>query len=245
MSQDRAVTALLRTSTCGSELNDAVGLTVTNKSDIPQAAQVSIKNEQKIETERISLGNIEPNGQIYRRFEVSHNSIVEVEGITRQGHISDTSPSESIPSKPDPHYFKVDLYSGGNKINEAEGVKKIGDTLYELGKNIGFSPITVKDGLSTLFDALIALVPPSGGQPGKVLYHVQPARFVKTVTKIDEFQYPSTISTSTVHITGTSAASLAASVPIYGSLGINSAAENLYEVITPPQSGGLDGCEQP
>jgi hypothetical protein len=63
-----------------------------------------------------------------------------------------------------------------------------------------------------------------------LLYKIQPARFLKKEVTLDEFQYPSTILSKEAQVTGKSSAGLALSVPVYGSLGVDTNSENLYNI---------------
>jgi len=209
-----------------------VNLTVRNPTDIPQAARVAIKSQDGVEKETVSLGDIEPRGETKRSFEVRPSSKLVVRSSTETGYEAWESAPYTVQSKPDPFSLLVSLGLRGQYLpDDFTAVHQIRSVLSEMGPNVGFEPLPIKNGLSTWFGALVVIVPPSKKQPEmKLLYYVRPGLgFEKPVT-YDEPQYPSSTSSATVHMIGKHSSNLAGSVPLYGSIGVNPASENLYQV---------------
>lgn len=208
-----------------------VSLNLKNPTDIAQSPRVIVQNDKGIEKETLNLGKLQPKGVLQQEFKVPHSSTVVIKSSTDMGYDVCDLPSYSIPTKPDPYPLSVDLCVSGNWLpSDAQGITAIRNALSDLGANVGFTPISVKDGLSTWFGALAALVPASNDHPQQLLYLIQPARFTKKAITLDEFQYPLTVSSKTVQVIGKSSASLAANVPLYGSVGVDTNSENLYDL---------------
>ena len=208
-----------------------VSLKLKNPTDVAQSPRVIVQNDKGIEKETLNLGKLQPKGELLREFEVPHSSNIVIKSSTDMGYDVCDLPPYSIPTKPDPYTLSVDLCLTGNLLlSDANGIAAIGDALADMGQNIGFTPISVKDGLSTWFGALAVLVPANKDHPQQLLYLIQPARFTGRAITLDEFQYPSSISSRTVQVIGKSSAGVAASVPLYGSIGVDTTSENLYNL---------------
>ncbi len=207
-----------------------VNLTVRNPTEISQIPRVVILSDKGIERETINLGMLEPKQEVPRSMEVKDSWNIVIKSITDKGYGAWESAPITIPKKPDPFPLVVDLGFNGNYLpDDSSSIGQIRNALSDLGPNVGFKPIDIRNALSTWFGSLVVMILPSKEQSEKILYLVQPSRFSNTTT-YDQFIYPSTNSTNEVKVIGKSSAKLAASVPIYGSIGVNVSADNLYNV---------------
>lgn len=209
-----------------------VSLKLKNPTDVAQSPRVIIQNDKGIEKETFPLGTLQPKGELLREFKVPHYSNVVIKSSTNMGYDACDLAPYSIPAKPDPYPLAVDLCVGGAEFlpSDSQGITDIRKALSYLGPNVGFTPIPIKDGLSTWFGALAVLVPASKDQPQRLMYLIQPARFTGKAITLDEFQYPFSTSSRTVQVIGKSSAGVAASVPLYGSVGVDTTSENLYNL---------------
>ncbi len=207
-----------------------VNLTVRNPTEISQIPRVVILSDKGIERETINLGMLEPKQEVPRSMEVKDSWNIVIKSITDKGYGAWESAPITIPKKPDPFPLVVNLGFNGNYLpDDSSSIGQIRNALSDLGPNVGFKPIDIRNALSTWFGSLVVMILPSKEQSEKILYLVQPSRFSNTTT-YDQFIYPSTNSTNEVKVIGKSSAKLAASVPIYGSIGVNVSADNLYNV---------------
>lgn len=208
-----------------------VSLNLKNPTDIAQSPRVVVQNDKGVEKETLNLGKLKAKGQLHQDFKVPHSSTVVIRSSNDSGYDVCDLPGQTIPANPDPYPMSVDLCITGNYLpSDSQAMNAIKNALSDLGPNVGFMPVSVRNGLSTWFGALAAIVPASNDHPQKLLYLVQPARFAKKAITFDEFQYPLTVSSKEVQVAGKSSASLSASVPLYGSVGVDTASENLYNL---------------
>lgn len=208
-----------------------VSLKLKNPTDVAQSPRVIVQNDKGIEKETFPLGTLQPKGELLREFKVPHSSNVVIKSSTDMGYDVCDLPPYSIPTKPDPYTLSVDLCVAGNWLpSDSQGITDIRKALSDLGPNVGFTPVSLKDGLSTWFGALAVLVPASKDRPKRLLYLIQPARFTGKAITLDEFQYPFTVSSKTTQVIGKSSAGVAASVPLYGSVGVDTNSESLYNL---------------
>jgi hypothetical protein len=224
-----------------------VSLMIKNPTDIAQAPRVIVQDNKGIEKETINLGKLQPKGEIKREFKVSNNSNLLIKSSDNNGYDVCDFPPYSIPAKPDPYPLAVDLCIKPIYLpDDSQGPAAIGASLSKLGEYVGFTPLPIKNGLSTWFGALIVYVPPSDNSHElKLLYKIQPSRFLEKEVTLDEFQYPSTISSQETQVTGKSSAGLALSVPVYGSLGVDTNSENLYNIKWSMEGFGSVGIKEP
>jgi hypothetical protein len=207
-----------------------VNLAVKNPTEISQIPRVVIFSDKGIEKETINLGKLEPKQETHRSMKVKHSWNVVVKSSIDKGYDAWESGQYTIPKQPDPFSIDVNLGFNGNYLpDDSRSIEQIRNALSDLGPNIGFKPIDVKNALSTWFGSLVVMIPPSKEQSEKILYQAQPSQFGKTTT-YDQFIYPATSSINEVKVIGKSTANLAANMPIYGSIGVNTLANNLYNV---------------
>ena len=208
-----------------------VNLTVKNPTKISQIPRVVISSDKGIEKETINLGKLEPKQDKPWSMKVKDSWNIVVKSNTDKGYGAWESAPYTIPKKPDPFPIVVDLGLNGNYLpDDSRAIEQIRIALSDLGPNVGFRPLDIKNALSTWFGSLVVMILPSQGQPERILYQVEPNNFCRSATTLDQFTYPATISTNEVKVIGKSSANLAASVPVYGSIGVNVSADNLYNV---------------
>ena len=219
--------AVLLLVSCGTT---KVNLAVNNPTDISQIPRIVILSDREIEQEIIYLGKLGPGQSTHRSMKVKPSRNVVVKSSIDKGYDAWGSEKYTIPKQSNTFSINVNLGLNGNYLpNDSSAIGQIGNTLSDLGPNVGFEPIDIKNALSTWFGSLVVMIPPSKEQSEKILYQVQPSRFSNTTT-LDEFKFPETSSINEVKVIGKSSANLAANVPIYGSIGVNVSADNLYNV---------------
>jgi hypothetical protein len=208
-----------------------VNLTVKNPTEISQIPRVVILSDRGIEKETINLGMLVPKQETPRSMKVKDSWNIVVKSYTDKGYGAWESAPYTIPKKPDPFSIVVNLGFNGNYLpDDSSSIGQIRNALSDLGPNVGFKPIDIRNALPTWFGSLVVMIPPSKEQSEKILYQVQPSQFCKPATTYDQFICPSTSSTNEVKVIGKSSANLAANVPVYGSIGVNVSADNLYNV---------------
>lgn len=100
----------------------------------------------------------------------------------------------------------------------------------QLGPNVGFTPIPLQNGLDTIFGALIVVpvaTPGSSSQP--YLFKLTPGQFSPKVA-IADFRYPNDNVSSSMQIDGSFSSKVGATVPLYGSLSLDSSSSSVYKV---------------
>ncbi|MGD0920067.1 MAG: hypothetical protein ABSB22_26825 [Thermodesulfobacteriota bacterium] len=225
-----------------------VNLTVKNPTEVSQSPRVVILSDKNIEQDKdtINLGTLVPHKDTQRSFKVKHSYNVVVKSITGQDYGAWESAPYTIPKKPDPFPIVVDLGFNGTVIpNDSRAIDQIRNALLDLGPNVGFKPIDIHNALSTWFGSLVVMIPPLQGQPERILHQVEPNNFCRPATTMDQFRYPETSSQNEVKVIGKSSANLAANVPVYGSIGVNLSADNLYNVSWTMNGFGMVNKQDP
>jgi hypothetical protein len=207
-----------------------VDLTVSNPTTVALQTYVVVKDSSGIEKNRIELGIIATNQNASAQFEVKHGGQF-VLSASMPGSVELYSQPKTITGdESDPFTNSIALTLPINVINPAASAQQIQDALSRLGANVGFDPIPLQNGLDTIFGSLLVITPPNvANADEKIHFKLAPGQFSPRLS-LSDFRYPDDTVSSTVEIDGSSSSKVAASVPMYGSLGVDYSSDSIYKV---------------
>jgi hypothetical protein len=210
-----------------------VKLSVKNDSSYPQRTKVLISDKKGFqESESIELGTIQPSKSIPVTFKVKDGGKFTVEAsLPRSGKCF--TEVKTVTGDPDPLAVSVTLdLQGGNcdELDEKNAAEVLAQAFGTLGPNRGFAPIPVYNALNSIFGALLVMTPPTAQNASSTVHFIlKPGKFAPAI-KYGDFRFPTNNLQTKSRFTGSKTVSLAASAPIYGSLGINVESDEVYEL---------------
>lgn len=206
-----------------------VSLTVRNPTDAPHEVSVTVISKAGMrDPNPLQMGRVAPDQSLNRRFDVDNGGGFEVRSRLRNSahvfkrHLSVTS------RDPNPYPVTIDLEIQGQWVDESLQLSTIQGAFSDMGPNLGFRPIPVKNALETVFGALMIVLPPEKEKPAKKLFTLTPAQF-GTPVKLSDFEYPDNGNTFKSYITQTIEAKVSAT-PLFGKLGLTMETGSAYEV---------------
>jgi hypothetical protein len=206
-----------------------VNLTARNYTTIPQNVRVVVKDADGLEKRTLHLGTVSTQGVATVSFKAKEgNQLLTAWGVPGSADLD--SDLRSVGSQ-DPMNLTIDLTTGSARLlDDREAVAKISSALSLLGPNRGYQPKPLKDALASLYGALIIFTPPKEGESyGLTHYRITPANFSSEI-QLGEFEFPDNTKRDSVEITSGSSGNVGVSVPVYGSLEIDTQQEGVYRV---------------
>jgi hypothetical protein len=206
-----------------------VNLTAKNVETFPQDVRVVTKDKSGQVDHRLSIGSVNPGGQILKTFDVEKGGEFTVTSrIPRSPDIFETSQTVSR-HDPDPLNVTIDLVKQGEFLDDSSAIQTISDSFRKLGPNVGAYPLSTANALQTTLGALIVVTPGSGANEGAVHHKLNPGFFSRATT-LTEFRYPDNEDKNSVKISGKSAVNLSSSFPMWGNAGFATSSDSIYEV---------------
>lgn len=206
-----------------------VNLTARNVETFPQDVLVTVKDDMGQKTGEIFLGIVQPDKEVMKTFDVKHGGqFTVISRVPRSADIFETTQTVTKSDK-DPLNVTIDLKKQGEFLDDATAMQAVSNAFSKLGPNVGAYPVNVSNALRTIWGALIVVTPGQGAKEGIIHQKLNPGQFSKPVT-LERFSYPHSEDKQTIKISAKAAASLAASFPLWGSLGFNTSSDSVYEI---------------
>jgi hypothetical protein len=175
----------------------------------------------------IHLGTAGPNQQVTSKFKVKNNGSYAVRGDLSSGITVFDGGDKTIT---DDTTDTVNITQLSRAIIDPSDTSAITATFGQLGPNVGFNPTTVQSAVGSIFGSLVYYIDVTDGAAGtQPVVKVSPAQLTGAVD-FANFQWPSGHDSRDATISTDASIKVGGSVPLWGSLSVQFAANSIYKM---------------
>ncbi len=209
----------------------AVNLILNTKEEVSHSAVVTVEDKNKIRTGELNSGIITKDNPDTLHFKSKRDGYFKVtSSLTNGGTIVFSTSDISLSGRPNPFTFKVDIVTNTNRIDDTKSQSTLSNSFKKIGNDLGVGPLNIRDAINNNIGSLIIARMDSNNKVVEILYSIHPNVLGVKKVSLEDINWPNNLETQKIDITGSTATSMSANIPLFAKFGANFSSDKVYNL---------------